>query len=211
MESVAEIVSRQSVKVKVEGHQVPPGDFLKWLYLSVFGPVSWEQFINETNFPMKIVSGRIGQRKCNLELVQDVPPHASFQIGVNRVSWDKELGDFVRGVVSTGGYIIIYQSGILSPNTAPPAGHARVIEFALSVEDYVLYECKKINIQDKTSDEFTYGQDTYKKMKCGEAKTLYWFENGMHFMATGEIVPLRFGQMVCRFVVQEFDPFSLQD
>lgn len=66
----------------------------------------------------------------------------------------------------------------------------------------------KINIQDKTSDEFTRGQDTY---KCGEAKTLYWFENGKHFMARGGIVSLRLGVTLWRFAIQDFDPCSMQD
>lgn len=35
------------------------------------------QFINETDFPMKIVSGSVGVSKSNLEFVQDIEPRSS--------------------------------------------------------------------------------------------------------------------------------------
>ncbi len=182
VEAAAAKVARQSVKAKADGHQIHPGGFFK---------SCWVQFINETDFPIKIISGRVGW--SDLKFVQDVRPRASFH-------------DQVGSTFSTGGYIIIYLNGILSPNTEPPARQARVIEFALS-----FFITEKINIQDKTSDEFTRGQDTYNKMKCGEAKTLYWFENGKHFLARGEIGRTNRGKPLWRFVIQEFDPCSMLD
>ncbi len=187
VEAAAANVARQVVKGKVQGHQVPPADWLT----SILYPRRQNrvQFINETNYPMKIVSGRVGRDKSGPVFVQDVKPRASFQ---------SRLG--LRFLSFLSGYIIIYLNGILSPSTEPPAGQARVIEFALSF-------WSEINIQDKTGDEFTRGQDTYNKMKCGEAKTLYWFESGKHFMARGEILP----NTLRRFVIQDFDPCSMQD
>ena len=87
---------------------------------------------------------------------------------------------------STGGYIILYQNGILSSEEQPPATNVRVIEFALS-------SLMKINIQNKTGSEFTRGQDTYDKMNSGKAKTFYWFNYGKHFMARAEITRCRSG------------------
>lgn len=60
VEAAASKVARQSVKAKTEWHQVLPETLLKWFLVSTFGPMFWVQFINETDFPMKIVSGRIG-------------------------------------------------------------------------------------------------------------------------------------------------------
>ena len=105
---------------------------------------------------------------------------------------------------STGGYIILYQNGILSSEVEPPASNVRVIEFALS-------SLMKINIQDKTSSEFTSGQDTYDKMNSGKAKTLYWFNNGEHFMARAEITRYRSGPVTFRFVVQDYNPLAVCD
>ncbi len=207
MEAAAAKVARQSVKVKADGHQVPPGGFFKWLYLSSKSPF-WVQFINETDFPMKIILGREGWNKCNLAFQQDVQPRASFQDGVH---FRNILSPMFSTCFSTGGYIIIYLNGVPSPNTEPPARQARVIEFALSSKGIPFVMPPKINIQDKTSDEFTRGLDTYNNMKCGEAKTLYWFENGKHFMARGEIVPLTVANTLWRFVIQDFDSCSMQD
>ena len=105
---------------------------------------------------------------------------------------------------STGGYIILYQNGILSSEVEPPASNVRIIEFALS-------SLMKINIQDKTSSEFTSGQDTYDKMNSGKAKTLYWFNNGEHFIARAEITRYRSGPVTFRFVVQDYDPLAVSD
>ncbi len=188
VETAAAKVARQVVKGKVEGHEIlPPEGLWNWFW----EPRCSIQFINETNFPMKIVSGIVGRSQDGLEFVQDVQPHASFQSGHS---------DF-----STGGYIIIYLNGILNPSTDPPAGQARVLEFALSNNP------PAINIQDKTSVEFTRGKDTYCTMGLqhnNQAKTdLFWFENEMHFMARGEMVPLWSGKALWRFVFQAFDPY----
>ena len=69
----------------------------------------------------------------------------------------------------------------------------------------------RINIQDKTSSEFTSGQDTYDKMNSGKAKTLYWFNNGEHFIARAEITRSPFGTVTFRFVVQDYDPLAVSD
>ena len=109
---------------------------------------------------------------------------------------------------------MLYLNRILSSRLEPPVDDVRVIEFALSREEGWLGQLdvrQKINIQDKTNDEFTRGQDAYNSMECGEtAKTLYWFNRDIHFMMRAEIVN-GFQIEVWRFVVQTFDPLALQD
>ena len=195
VESAATKVSRQSVKVKLEGHEVPRA-------LRV--PFCLVHFINETNFPMKIVSGTIGWRKTNLEFVQDVEPRSSYH---------RQLAFTSFGTFSAGGYIIIYLNGVASTDIEPPAGVTRVIEFALSRGSFLTF--RKIHIQDKTCLEFTRGRDTYKAMSCGEGKTLYWCEREAHYMARADIsfsFSLRTGlTSIWRFAIQDFDPLAVKD
>lgn len=201
VESAAEKVSRQSVKLELDHrHQVPPGNGLARMVSKVIGAPFWVQFVNETDFPIKVVSGTAGQCK-QLEFVQDVQPRSSYPQG---------LRFFLVPFFSTGGYLMIYLNGILSSGLEPPADDVRLIEFALSREKDWFVVHRKINIQDKTDDEFTLGQDAYNSMKCGEAKPLYWFNRGIHFMIRAEIVN-GFQIEVWRFVVQTFDPLALQD
>ena len=95
---------------------------------------------------------------------------------------------------------------------APPADDVRVMEFALSLGLLPpIFNRKIINIEDKTSNEFTGGKDTYKKMNSSETKTLYWFDKGTHFMARGEIVTQYFIIYIWRFIIQEFDPLTEED
>ena len=112
---------------------------------------------------------------------------------------------------------MIYLNGILSSEIEPPVDDVRVIEFAVSREEDWLGQLgvqlgvrQKINIQDKTNDEFTRGQDAYNSMKCGEAKTLYWSNRDIHFIMRAEIVN-GFRMETWRFVVQDFDPLASQD
>lgn len=95
--------------------------------MTAFGPSFYAHFISETNFPMKIVSGRFGQNKVNLEFVQVVQPHVSHP--QRAVSFT----DFLGTGFSTGSYITLYLNGIVSPDMAPPADDVRVMEFALSL------------------------------------------------------------------------------
>jgi len=200
VESAATKVSRQTVKVNLEDrHQVPPGNFLRWMISSLAGPRFWVQFVNETDFPMKVVSGKFGWCNNYLKFVQDVEPRSSYPRGIT------------YGIFSTGGYLVIYLNGIVSLDIEPPASATRVIEFALSRGAFEPFTPKKINIQDKTIAEFTRGQDTYNALKSGEAKTLYWFDRGVHYMARAEIVILFSGVVIWRFIVQNFDPLAVRD
>ena len=100
VEDAAAKVARQLVKVKVNRHQVLPEDLLKWIFVSAFGPLYWVQFVNETAFPMKIVSGRVGCFKGKLRFVEDVQPRASYHQPALKTFRGRH--DF-----STGGYIIL--------------------------------------------------------------------------------------------------------
>ena len=157
------------------------------------------QFINETDFPMKIVSGSVGESKSNLEFVQDIEPRSSCWKNAN-----------LAKSFSIGGYLIIYLNGILGSDEEPPRRNARIIEFALSST------LERINIQDKTFCEFSRGQDTYDTMmKSAElTESLFWFDVGRHFMTRGEIVwggRILTGGTIWRFVVQEFDPLAEEE
>lgn len=101
-------------------------------------------------------------------------------------------------------------NGTLNSEREPPVEDARVIEFALSLQQGIGL-IKKINIEEKTSSEFTQGQDTYSAMKSGEAKTIYWSDYGQHYVAKAEIVITSLGVVIWRFVIQDFDPCKVED
>ena len=205
VESVASKVSSQYVKLKLEDHvphspenSVFPQGIKAVLALTrVLVGVTFIEFINETDFPMKIVSGKVGRRASrSVTFTHDVQSRSNCWLEIARLPGSSEF--------STGGYIILYQNGILSPEVEPPASNVRVIEFALS-------SLRKINIQDKTGSEFTRGQDTYDKMNSGKAKTCYWFNHGKHLMARAEITRCRHWQLTFLFVVQDFNPRAVCD
>ena len=205
VESVASKVSSQCVKLKLEDHVphspensvFPQGIKAVVALTRVLVGVTFIEFINETDFPMKIVSGKVGRRASrSVTFTHDVQSRSNCWLEIARLSGSSEF--------STGGYIILYQNGILSSEVEPPASNVRVIEFALS-------SLRKINIQDKTGSEFTRGQDTYDKMNSGKAKTCYWFNHGKHLMARAEITRCRSWQLTFLFVVQDFNPRAVCD
>ena len=204
VESKASKVSSQCVKLKLEDHNThspqnsvfPQGNRAVVVLTRVLVGVVFIDFINETDFPMKIVSGIVGRRKLpSVTFTHDVQSRSSCWLETSRLSSSQ---------FSYGGYIILYQNGILSSEVEPPVSNVRVIEFALS-------SLMKVNIQDKTGSEFTRGQDTYDKMNSGKAKTLYWFNHGEHFMARAEITRYRSGPVIFRFIVQDYDPLAVCD
>lgn len=211
VESAAEKVSRQSVKLRLdERHQVPHGS--KWM--SLLAPDYWVQFVNETNFPMKVVLGTIARSGTNeLEFVHNIEPHASHIVHFKAHTCYPEPGVTIVPVPTTSafGYLTIYLNGTLNFEREPPVQDARVIEFALSwCEKFFHYIEKKVNIEEKTSSEFTQGQGTYNTMKSDEAKTIYWFDCGRHYMAKAEISQ-EFCNFIWRFVIQDFDPYKVED
>lgn len=162
------------------------------------GPPFWLQCVNETAFPMKIVSREEGGRG-ELSFIYDVQPHSSRPVGFHHWSFWR-LGLYSRG------YIIIFLNGNVSHDLKPRPGDTRVIEFAFCCSHF----SRMINIQDNTGNEFTQGENAYNAMKSGEAKTLYWFDRGMHFMARAETL-LSWPNHIWRFVIQNFDPLAIQD
>ena len=205
VESEASKVSSQCVKLKLEDHDThspqnsvfPQGNKTVVALTRVLVGVIYIEFVNETDFPMKIVSGKVGWRTLrSFTFTHDVQSRSNCWLEISRLPGTSGF--------STGGYIILYQNGILSSEVEPPASNVRVIEFALS-------SLMKINIQDKTSSEFTSGQDTYDKMNSGKAKTLYWFNNGEHFIARAEITRYLSRPVTFRFVVQDYDPLAVSD
>jgi len=178
VESAAAKVAGQSVKLRLQGHHVPPGYGFRWIKEYVLVPPFWLQYVNETDFPIKIVSLEKGGRG-KLSFIYDVQPHSSRPIGFHR-PWE----------FYSCGYIIIFLNGNVS--------HDFFLELM-------------INIQDNTGNEFTQGETAYNAMKSDEAKTLYWFDRGMHFMARAETLLWPWPNNIWRFVIQNFDPLAIQD
>lgn len=184
VEKAVEKVARQTVKLKIPERY--RGFFQVFQEVDLFptilslGSATTALFVNETDFPMRIVSGTVGWPKGNLEFREDVEPHSYYE---------KTIWSFT-GTFSTGGYIKIADKGKLSSAPAdddPNETDVRVIEFALS-SPYAA--SVKINIQDKTDGERTQGKDTYDKMTNDEGKTLYWKKGKVHHLARAEILRL---------------------
>ena len=182
VERAVEKVSHQTVKLKFNGETLGQGlrkvmTVLETLGVMV-GSATTVLFVNETDYPMRIVSGTVGSTKGNLEFVEDVQPHSYY----SKVIWS------FTGTFSTGGYIKIANKGKLSSAPAdddPYETDVRVLEFALS-SPYA--SSVKINIQDKTDCARSKGKDTYDKMTNDEGKTLYWKKSNVHHLARAEVL-----------------------
>lgn len=158
VEKAVEKVSRQSVQLKLDGKMFAEGlrgvltavELLPLPIPIVIGSATTVLFINETDFPMRIVSGTVGWPKGNMEFQEDVKPHSHY---------DKVIYSFT-GTFSTGGYIkIAYDEKLSSKEDPNEGGAVKVIEFALSSP----YAASiKINIGD--NKERTRGEGTYKNM-----------------------------------------------
>ena len=182
-EICASMVSSQKIPLKLDRHPD----------LKRYGGSPQIQFINETKFPLKIVSGTAGNRPKKHTFTEVIQPSSSYERKTS-------------GAFSVGGYILIYLDGELRSDDEPQGADViRIIEFVCSSP---YSGCLKVNIQDKTNGEFTRGQDTWDKMYDGETKTIYWKTNGTHYMANAEhwqvddIPPF----VYWRFVVQDFEP-----
>ncbi len=197
VEKAAEKVSRQSVQLKFDGKTFAQGlrgiltavELLPLPIPIVIGSATTVLFINETDFPMRIVSGTVGWPKGNMKFGEDVKPHSYYDKVINTIT----------GTFSTGGYIKIAYDGELSSKEDPNEGGAvKVIEFALSSP----YAAQiKINIGD--NKERTRGEGTYKNMANDKGKTLYWkwpnapkrdpgnevdAPDGKHYLARAEVL-----------------------
>ena len=178
VESKAEIVSRQSVTLKLEGH---PNIFD---FSRINGRIGVMQFINETQYPMKVIGG------VKKKFTQVLQPRSSSDLDISHPC--------------AGGYVLIYLDGKLRPDDEPDsADKTRVIEFA--------YKCLGIYIQDKTCSEFTRGRDTYDKVERRKGpENVYWKTNEVHHMASAirqtKIVGRRTIIYRWRLVFQDFDP-----
>ena len=178
-----EKVSRQSVKMKLSGKTFSRGipgitEALELMPgILSFGSATMVLFINETNFPIRIVSGTVGSRpKGNLVFQKDLDPHSHHDLMIS--TW--------TGTFSTGGYMKIAYNGKLSSVEDPnEGGDVGVIEFALS-SPYAA--SVKINIEDKFGMKGrTEGKDAYDNMTNDEEKTLYWKKDKVHYMARAEL------------------------
>ncbi|XP_068676150.1 uncharacterized protein [Montipora foliosa] len=205
VETAAECVSRQSVKMRLdERHQIPPGNLLKRTTTRVIGPRDWIQFVNETDFPIKVVLKNVKESNDHFRFV-NVPPRSShpegFRIPLFKLS------------ISICGFFVLYLNGDASGNMEPPTRDAKVFEFALSINILQHPWPGKINIQDKTHDEFTYGEDTYNLMKYGEVPPLYFSKEDTYFMVKAENVKCRYPSYIgtWRFLVQQFDPLNMEE
>lgn len=163
VESKAEIVSRQSVKLKLERHSSD-----RFKYSFDFTDFCLSQFINETPYPLKVVGNTVLKTKY-LPFTQVVQRRSSVVIPLTPTD--------------SGGYVIIYMDGKLRSDDephGPDVTHIIEVAWRSSVGEK---GDPGVNIQDKTYSEFTKGKDTYDKMN-EEEKTIYWkTEEGSHYMA----------------------------
>lgn len=153
VELKAEIASRQSVKLKLEGYSfIWPAYFL---FPSLL-------FINETPYPLKVVGRSVHKGK-------DSPFTRVVQRRSSVVIPNRTL-DF--------GYVIIYMDGKLHSDDEPLGPDVtHIIEFAMDVFK------REVNIQDKTYSEFTKGKDTWDKMNEKEKTIYWKTGEGSHYMA----------------------------
>lgn len=186
VESAAKKVALQSVKLSVLAERC------NWFY-QYFGNRFSIQFINDVDFPMKIVSGVEGRtRGKELTFVQDVRPRQRYQ------RW-------IPHNFSTAGYFILYLNNIVGSDVEPPREDSMIIEFAVSS---VFFD-NKIGMQDKTHAEFYRGLDTYNK-RSEEPITRYISEGGKHYMLRAEIY-VCWPDRIWRFIIQDFDPEAVRD
>ncbi|XP_044164636.1 uncharacterized protein LOC122948644 [Acropora millepora] len=201
VENAAEKVSRQSVKLEEGRHLVPPCGLWNALKSIMTAQRYWVQFVNETSFPMKVVS-KPQESNHGLRVLFDVPAYSSPSQGL---SWIYSFSDC--------GYFILYLKGDLSSNMEPPATDVIVVEFALSqggVLDFIRWKVGKINLKDKSAAEFTWGQDAFSTMQYGDVQPLYLSKGDAHFMVKAEIIqPWYFWFATWRFSVQSFDPLTI--
>ncbi|XP_015757080.1 PREDICTED: uncharacterized protein LOC107336521 isoform X1 [Acropora digitifera] len=203
VETAAEKVSRQSVKLEVDPHLLFPGEIWRRFYFFLEGIPYWIQFVNKTSFPMKVVSRHLEESGPVPRVSFHVPAHSSFPL---RLSHSDKF--------SICGYFILYLKGDLSEsNLEPPETDGIVLEFALSrrsLLDLMRWQVGKINIRHKSADEFTAGQDTHDTMQYGDIPPLYISKGDVHFMVKAEIVQSWFSRFATwRFAVQSFDPLAI--
>ena len=193
VESAADHVSRQSVKINGR-YEIPP-DYI-WQY------DEWLQFVNDTDFPIKVLLKDAKESNDQFRCV-DVLPRLPYYETLPVAFWK----------VSICGYFIVYLNGVMSDNMEPPTKDARVVEIALSIYNHPVPTqhrwIGKINVQDKTHDEFTSGEDTYNLMKYGEVQPFYFSNEDTYFMVKAEIVK-SWCYVTWRFLVQQFDPLNME-
>ena len=186
VESSAREVDKQSVRLK--SAEICPS------FLRQYAGIKFSiQFINDVDFPMKIVSGEVGWSQGNqVKFVQTVQPGSRHHINL-------------PSSFSTAGYLILDLNNVLGSDIEPPWEYARVIEFAVS---NVFFDTK-ISMQDKTDSEFSRGLDTLNE-RSEDAVTLFFSEGEKFYIAKAEIF-VCWPDRIWRFVVQEFDPEAVGD
>ncbi|XP_068745242.1 uncharacterized protein [Montipora capricornis] len=187
VESSARKVDQQSVKLKSV-------DICNWFLLRYFGNKFSIQFINNMDFAMKIVSGKVGwSQEDKLKFVQTVQPGGRHHLAL--------LSSF-----STAGYIILdFEKDVLGSDIGPPREYRRIIEFAVS---NVFFNFA-ISMLDKTDAQFSHGLDALNK-GSEDAVTLYFSDGGKYYIAKAEIF-VCWPDRIWRFVFQEFDPETVED
>ena len=136
VESSPRKVNKQSAKLK-------SAEICNWFLLQYGGIRFSLQFIN-VDFPMRIVSGKVGWSQGNqLKFKQTVQPGCRHRIDL-------------PSSFSTAGYLIVDVNNILGSDAEPPLKYTRVIEFAVSN----VFLDTKTSMQDKTDAGFSSGLDT---------------------------------------------------
>ena len=186
VESSARKVDQQSVKLK-------SAEICNWFLLQYGGIRFSLQFINDVDFAIRIVSGKVGWSQGNqLKFEQTVQPGGRHHIDL-------------PSSFSTAGYVLLDVNNVLASDAEPFREYTRVIEFAVSN----VFLDTKISMQDKTDAGFSSGLDTLNE-RSEDAITLFFTEGGKYYIAKAEIF-VCWPDRIWRFVFQDFDPEDVGD
>ena len=162
----------------------------------------WFQFINETDFEVKIIMPGVGGIVSNLKFVTNVKPRNSY----NR------RASIITRYFSAGGYFIIYQDGQIATNDDPfpNNGNFKVYEFSLSCPLKGLNKIKFIDRSDNILK--ANGINCWNAMDSGELpQPHYWSFRNKHYVvgAMYSCIPTAFDALTYQFILEDYNPKNL--
>ena len=189
VESKAEIVSRQSVKLKLEGH------------CNIFERSSNQrQFINETQFPIKVIEYKVSEDVKVFS--ENLKPRSSL----------------VRGDSSSRGYVLIYLDGQVRLGDEPyTSDETHIIEFAsykgffsvgINIQDKTCSEFTRGQDTYDTIDSQRNKKIYWKTKGVHYVASAEYRRRSGNYYGPGVSSP---STTQYRFVFQDFDPFRDQD
>ena len=158
----------------------------------------WFQFINETDFEVKIIMPGVGSLVSNLKFVKIVKPRNSYE----------RKASISTQYFSAGGFFIIYLDGQIATNddSFPNNGNFKVYEFSLSCPLMGLNKIKFIEKSDNILE--VNGKDCWNAMDSGELpQPHYWSFRNKHYVVGAEYsyVPGFFYALTYQFILEDYD------